>query len=181
MILNSGNVEANIQKLLASVEEIDFPSSSFKGVALLRLIKRDEMKKGPYPGVSLFEAANRIMSDLVILYGVCYLLKESKFPFDSYSVNLGHAQDQKFDIEARQNGRLLIGEAFNVSPDFFQIKKRKMLKKMFPEDLKADYKLILCNKDAVRDKFKSKHAHGEHYLFVSPGFEACELISPIPE
>ena len=54
-----------------------------------------------YTDVTLFEAANRIMSDLVILQGVKFLLENrAAFPFDSYTVELGNEDRNDFDIPA---------------------------------------------------------------------------------
>jgi hypothetical protein len=60
--------------------------------------------RSPYPTVTRFEAANRIMSDLVILYGVKWLLDNSVFPFENYIVEYGNEDKNGFDIRAAGNG-----------------------------------------------------------------------------
>lgn len=71
---------------------------------------------GPYPGVTLFEAANRIMTDLVTLHGVAWLLKNKVFPFDSYAVGFGNENDLGFNIRAGGvDGETLVGEVSNVA------------------------------------------------------------------
>jgi hypothetical protein len=78
------------------------------------------------------------LSDLVILYGVKWLLDNNTFPFESYTVEYGNENKNGFDICATGNGKTLIGEAFNVAQSFFQTKKSTMLKKLAKST--ADYK-----------------------------------------
>jgi hypothetical protein len=58
----------------ALVETIRASVAGMSGLRLLKALKRDQVKVGPYPHVTLFEAANRIMTDMVILYGVKWIL-----------------------------------------------------------------------------------------------------------
>ena len=37
-------------------------------------LKREKIGRGPYPEVSIFETSNRIMTDLVILFGIKKIL-----------------------------------------------------------------------------------------------------------
>ncbi len=112
-----------------------------------------------------FEAANRIMTDLVILYGVKWLLESKTFPFDSYTVEFGKENKNDFDIQARSTGKLLVGEAFNVAPSFFQSKKSSMLKKLRKKP--ADYLIIMVNHDVVTNEYSPYPKEGEYYVFVN--------------
>jgi hypothetical protein len=75
------NVDGSIKTYLLSVETIGDSIAHLRGFALLEVLKRKAMGTGPYSNVSLFEAANRIMTDLVILHGINWLLDHRVFPF----------------------------------------------------------------------------------------------------
>jgi hypothetical protein len=65
-------------------------------------LKREAVGAGRYPNVTLFEAANRIMTDVVMLNGVRWLLKDEVFPFRAYTVEYGHGNEGAHDIEASE-------------------------------------------------------------------------------
>lgn len=94
------------------------------------------------------------MTDLVIIYGVKWLLKNAIFPFDS--VEFGNDDVNDHDILSYNNGQKLIGEAFNVAPSLFQGKKAKMLKKLRSVDYTAMYRLVVVNSDAINSGYRPK-------------------------
>ena len=138
------------------------------------------MGSGPYPNVTLFEAANRIMTDLVMLHGVRWLLKRKAFPFRAYTVEYGHGNEGAHDIEAREGGKTLIGEVFNVAPCFFPIKKAAALKKLRASRINAEYRVILVNHDAVVASYVPKPRSGEYYVFVNIETGDCRLVAGRP-
>jgi hypothetical protein len=138
-VLSSENVDAQINTYLACIEGIGASISELRGLRLLEALKRTAIKAGPYPHATLFEAANRIMTDLVLLYGVWWLLQSRVFPFSTYVVEYGHEDKNGFDITAEQDSQKLIGEAFNVEPSFFQGKKASMLRKLRTKGEGATY------------------------------------------
>jgi len=77
------------------------------------------------------------------------LLLKRPFPFDEYVVEYENEDINDHDITATavQSGKLLIGEAFNIAPSFFQGKKTSMLKKLRSTGESADYKIIVANAD----------------------------------
>src|SRR6266849_9706990 len=111
--LSKTNIDETLAEYVASVEHLGASIGSLRGFRLFEALKRDVLGTGPYPAVSLFEAANRIMTDLVILYGVRWLLKQAVFSFDTYLVEYGNDDKKGFDIQATADGSKLIGEAFN--------------------------------------------------------------------
>ena len=122
--LNQQNINQTISKYLTLLDNIPLKFESNNILQLLTDLKRKELNYGPYPHVTLFESANRIMSDLTILYGVKELLNGAikEINFEHYTVDLGHDFNNMHDIEAK-NGKLkLYGEGFNVAESFFQIK-----------------------------------------------------------
>jgi|SRR6516225_4873371 hypothetical protein len=94
------NIDQTLAEYLAEAEHLGASIASLRGFRLFEALKRDLVGTGPYPKVTLFEAANRIMTDLVILYGVRWLLKHEVFPFDAYDVEYGNDDEQGFDIRA---------------------------------------------------------------------------------
>lgn len=143
-----------------------------EGYELLHSLKRDRVLAGPYPEVSLFEAANRIMSDLIILHGIQYILHDTLLPFTEYAVQFGNANTQNFDIQAEakvdEKEVTLIGEAFNVSKSLFPQKKKDTQLKL--KKAPATYKLIMLNKDAPPSEDRSlEDQSGIYYVLVNLG------------
>jgi hypothetical protein len=168
---NAGHL---IATYLASVEEIGNSLGDHKVLHLLKVLKREALGAGPYPRVTMFEAANRILSDLVILYGVKWLLDNNIFPFESYTVEYGNENKNGFDICATGNEKTLAGEAFNVAQSFFQSKKAAMLKKLAKSN--ADYKIIMFNHDAVKVSYRQKPSKNEHFVFVRVGSDDSYMV-----
>ncbi|MEL7119908.1 MAG: hypothetical protein AAFO07_10715 [Bacteroidota bacterium] len=168
--LAKDNIESLIKAYLYSMQDIQLVP---KGDVLDQLtsIKREKIEVGPYPNVTLFEAANRIMTDLVILFGVHDLL-DGKIPelrFEKYKVELGNEQKNEHDIHGNDANRELIGEAFNVAPSFFQGKKRTALKKLEASAQKKGNNpliLLLYNSDAVNEGYSFKSKENLFHLAV---------------
>lgn len=176
--LTSNNVEAEVKKYTEQIQFLGASVGTLNGIALFTALKRSQIGVGPYPDVSLFEAANRIMTDLVILYGVRWLLHNRVFPFSSYAVEYGHGNENQFDITAHDRDQTLIGEAFNVAPSFFQGKKAAMLKKMRTHGQKATHSMVMFNADAVHERYlPSPSSHGQVYhVLVDVGVGTARLL-----
>jgi hypothetical protein len=170
------NVDGLIADYLVQVETIGTSVAGMSGLRLLKALKRDQLNVGPYPHVTLFEAANRIMTDMVILYGVRWILSTNAFPFEVYNVEYGNEDSYGFDLRASSNGRTLVGEAFNVAPSFFQLKKSAMLKKLRAPATVADFKLLMFNADAVPEGYKPSTGPNEFFVFVKVGDEESSMI-----
>ncbi len=152
MKLNRTNIDKELNDYLRSVDSIELPAPRNDVLAFLHSLKRKALGSGPYPDVSLFEASNRILSDIIILFGVQRLLTNPsvgsvRLPFTEYEVSLGVEGGN--DLVAVVGGSRLVGEAFNVAPSFFQRKKSSMIKKLRSQE-EADYRLIIFNADAVK-------------------------------
>lgn len=174
--ITSANAGQLIKDYCTLVEEIGNPVAESKGLPLLHALKREKVNAGPYPGVTLFEAANRIMSDLVILYGVKWLLDKKVFPFETYTVEYGNEDTSGFDIQANGGGKKLVGEAFNVASSFFQTKKTAMLKKLRASGAGADYKIILFNDEAVDRSYEPNPKSHEYFVFIQIGGDDSRMV-----
>lgn len=163
--LNAKNIDRELQNYTRCVEDVGHCIRGLTGFRLIEELKRGKVGAGPYPNVALFEAANRIMTDLVILHGVRYLLNEQVFPFTAYTVEFGHENATDHDIQAAEGGSTLIGEAFNVAPSFFPVKKGSALKKLRASVKKATYRVILCNESALGGR-KLKPQLGEGFVCI---------------
>jgi hypothetical protein len=170
------SVDAMIVRYLDLVKEVGTTLRDASGLQLLQHLKRTRVQAGPYPEVSIFEAANRIMSDLVILYGVKWVLETSAFPFDSYTVEFGNEDNNGFDIRATKDDKVLIGEACNVAPSFFPVKKSSMLRKLRATVERVDYKLLVFNRDAVSAGYVPQPRSAEFFLCVDVGPGDCKLL-----
>ena len=165
-ILSASNIDEITSGFYASLASIGASIQGKTGVPLFMALKREKLIGGPYPDVSLFEAANRIMSDLVILKGVADLLQSNIFPFTSYTVEFGNEDNNGFDIRASSGTISLVGEAFNVAPSFFQTKKGSALKKLRRDGIDATYRVLMFNDDAVSPSYSPKPEAGLHHILV---------------
>jgi hypothetical protein len=163
---NKSNIDEAITDYRDSLSNVPLSIYADDILSFLTKIKREEMKSGPYPNVSLFEAANRIMTDLTILYGIRDLLngKVLELDFLEYNVEFGNENKNKHDITANKDGKELIGEAFNVSKTFFHTKKSSSLKKLNASMDKSKILLLLYNDDAHLSQSEYKINDNEfHY------------------
>ena len=98
------------------------------------------------------------------------------FPFDTYNVEYGNEDGHGFDLRASRNGQELVGEAFNVAPSFFQLKKTSMLKKLWAPEVAAEFKLLMFNEDAVPPGYKPSPKRAEFFVFVKVGDEGSYMV-----
>lgn len=155
-----------LEEYVAMIASIGTSIDSLRGIELFTALKRSTVGSGPYPHVSLFEAANRIMTDLVILYGVRWLLQDSTLPFKQYKVEYGHENKNLHDITAISNGVTCHGEAFNVASSFFQTKKSSALKKLRRDISVSDYTVLLVNSDSVSPDYCHNLNEREYMVLV---------------
>lgn len=176
--LTSGNVGEEIRSLTAQIAEMGLSITGKVGLPLLHALKRDRVGHGPYANVSFFEAANRIMSDLVILHGVRWLLETRSLPFESYRVEYGNEDRNGFDLIATNGESRLYGEAFNVAPSFFQTKKAGALKKLRIKGAEATHRVLLVNHDAFPAKYAPKREPGVYMFAVDVLTGEGRLVEP---
>ena len=162
--LTVGNVGTALAEYSEEIASVGGKIQGKLGLKLLHEVKREPIGAGPYPDVTLFEAANRIMTDLVILNGVKWLLEKSGFPFSEYRVEYGNEDSSAHDLMAENEDERLVGEAFNVAPSFFHGKKTAMLKKLWTPENKTARKLILANEDAVGESYGPQLKPTEHMV-----------------
>ena len=149
--INKENIDEAINTYKILLEEIPLSIEGNSVIDLLTRLKRGHINSGPWKNVSIFEAANRIMTDLVILFGIKQILN-GQFPhlveFIEFDIELGNENKNLHDIMSKSNGKTLIGEAFNVAPSFFNLKKAISIKKLIGSNSPKDYLIILCNSDS---------------------------------
>ena len=171
--LRSDNIDTLISDFAKEAVDIGRTITGLAGIPLLRALKRDKVGHGPYPDVTLFEAANRIMTDLVILHGVRGLLKNDKLPFSEYIVEFGHENMNNHDIWASCGEVTLAGEAFNVAPSFFQLKKSLAAQKL--RKTTATYRMLMFNSDAASALYKARHETGMFHVAVDVDKSSIEI------
>ena len=166
--LNRENIDQAITNYLKLLKDIPLKINADNILQLLTDLKRKELNAGPYPNVTLFEAANRIMTDLTILYGIKQLLNGyiTEINYDEYEVEFGHDNFNDNDIKANNGNTKLVGEAFNVAKTFFQTKKSKALKKIRKQIRENDKVLLIYNSDAVDKTYVPKPSRNEYHLQV---------------
>jgi hypothetical protein len=179
--LDKSNVDREIRNYLRKIDAIEIPERQGTNLQHLLSLKRGKIKKGPYPDVSIFEASNRIFSDIVILFGIRELLLQPDqgkifFPFTEYEARLGN--ENGFDIEANNGGLKLVGEAFNVARSFFPDKKRKMKAKL-EKETGYDYRILIFNRDAVPDAGYYRNISEKSMVYLPVDWESgiTEFIS----
>ena len=165
-ILDKSNIDNVISDYLSLINEIPLIIQSKDILGFLDEIKRKPLNIGPYPKVTLFEASNRIMTDLTILLGVKELLngRIKEIQFEKYTVDFGNENVNSNDIIASDNENKLIGEVFNVSKSFFQTKKINSLKKLRKQKEKNEIILLIYNSDAVKETYNPKPMENEFHL-----------------
>ena len=166
--LNKTNIEKAIADYLNLLKNIPLKLQSENVLKFLTDLKRKKLNSGPYPNVTLFESANRIMSDLTILYGIKELLNGaiSDIKYDEYQVEFGHDNYNNNDIYASDGISKLIGEGFNVAKSFFPTKKANALKKMRAQIEPNDKLLLIYNSDAVLESYKPVRKMNEYHLKI---------------
>jgi hypothetical protein len=108
----------------ALLHEYPFPTIQGSGYeAYLRYLKRERFNIGPYTDITVFEAANRIATDLALFAGVEMLFKKKMIPLDStVKLRLGTIQEKdKGDFSVIQGRKESQGEVFDVAPSFFRV------------------------------------------------------------
>jgi len=168
--LNCSNIDKAIIDYQSLLDEIPCSITSNSVLEFFTEIKRKKINAGPYPNVTLFEAANRVMTDLITLYGVKKLLegKIKGINFLEYKVEFGNEDNNDNDIFASNDESELIGEVFNVAKSFFQTKKTTALKKMRNQktNIKKIKRLLIYNSDAVTKEYIPNMKENEFHLVV---------------
>lgn len=108
---------------------------------------------GPYKNITIFEAANRIATDLVIINGLKLLIDSKKIKDPILTLRLGTTHEKgKGDFTIKMGGNEFEGEAFNVAPSFLKHKLYRTTQKWTDRDLEY----ILINAEAFENvKFNS--------------------------
>lgn len=172
--LTRDNLASEIQKYLTDLATLEVPKLPSEAIPLFTALKRGRVKRGNYPDLSLFEVANRVMSDLVVLASAERILGAG-FPGlagerpDAVQVCLGI--EKGWDLEGSLGGRRrFAGECFNVAPSFFATKWGKSMKGL--EGLKdVTHRVMAFNGDATEDraKYERKSSTEWTYLLVDVG------------
>ncbi|WP_294677158.1 hypothetical protein [uncultured Fluviicola sp.] len=148
-------VQSEIVGFKHQLNEIDPVISANSSLELMQCLKRDIIKKGPYPHVTLLESANRILTDCVI-YNTLLLIFENKIEalpsFKRVEVDFGHSNKQKHDIIGFDvdDNPVFYAEAFNTAPTFFMTKLFKTRSKLKNTENQDVMKLICFNRDACK-------------------------------
>lgn len=125
-------------------------------IGLIKHLKRDLFKIGPWENITTFEAANRIASDLVLLKGLEELIENDfKARFNiRVKVFLGNSHDKTNpgDFIIYDGNNVWRGEAFNVAPSFYKEKLRKTRRawENRPNKKNDKFRYILINNDVVK-------------------------------
>jgi hypothetical protein len=174
-LLNRSNIDKAIIDYQFLLDQIPSSIISDNVLELFTKIKREKLNVGPYPNVTLFETANRVMTDLVTLYGIKKLLegKIGELNFIEYKVEFGNEDNNDNDVSASNDEYELIGEAFNVARSFFQTKKLTALKKMRNQktNIRNIKRLLIYNSDAVIKEYIPKTKENEFHLAVELNLE----------
>lgn len=117
---------------------------------LLEKVKRSRYNIGPYENITLFEASNRVATDLTLFEGVKNLFKTNLVSSNSkILIQLGTMQiKEKGDFSVNNSGEDLEGEVFDTAHTFFRNKLYKTLKKWKGYNR---LKFIVFNKDVLEE------------------------------
>jgi len=122
---------------------------------IISLLKRNQYSIGPYCSITIFEAANRIASDLTLMDGVCSILQRSNWRDSTVKLRLGTMQENGCgDFTVRKDKDRWEGEAFDVAPSFFNSKLYATLKKWKHKNV---LKFIVFNADVLKNRKCSQY------------------------
>lgn len=128
-------------------------------IFLKRKISETPKTIGIYKNITVFEAANRIATDLVIINGILQLLNSELKDIKQktkFSIRLGNKHiDGKGDFTIGDKE----GEAFNVANSFFRTKYYKTTSKWEKSESNLSY--IFVNQEAIPKGFtqrRKKHS-----------------------
>jgi hypothetical protein len=135
---------------------------------LIENVKRSPVEIGPYQKISVFEALNRIGSDLVLLDGAEKLFTNGIEEKKPIKILLRMSTIRGYDFEAHfENKKVIYGEAFNASPSFCNEKMRQAIKKLIDDKEKTG--IVFVNEE-VKDKIE-KYLKENHRLKDNPDFK----------
>lgn len=151
---------SNFRKLFSAyvqqLKDIRVPRLPRTPLHLFAALKRNAVRGGKYDGVSMFEFANRVMSDLVVWKAVDHLLfgqTSSGRGGCAVEIRARFGVANGFDLDGRLlDGRRLRGECFNVAPSFFGIKRRSSEAKL--RKVRGGLRVVAFNRDALPESKK---------------------------
>ena len=139
------------RKYLQLVDDNAYSPTRTKNIyELIQEIKRAPKEIGPYVKISVFEALNRIGSDLVLLSGSEQLFERKVQGIIPRTIHLKMGNTRGFDFEVTlQDGTVIYGEAFNAAESFCKEKMRQAIEKVIKknEDPRARKAIIMVNDD----------------------------------
>jgi len=178
-ILTADDVGMHIDRYVRKLDEWPVPLLPSEPVRFFLELKRKKVTGGPYPGVSVFELANRVMSDLVVLFAARELLAgrvpgvTERIVRVEAALGTTHGRDLVGHFES---GGEVAGECFNVASSFFAAKHSKARKDLLQAHCKQ--RLIAFNHDAVSDSSRFTERPDEKcvYLLVDVAAELAALV-----
>lgn len=177
-LLTADNVGHEIAAYLRLLATWSVPALPVQPIPLFLELKRKKVSAGPYPDVSIFELANRVMSDLVVLFAARHLLCERVLVkrVERLDVVLGTAHGLDVSGEFEDGGRL-VGECFNVSQSFLPAKLAKARRDLRRQPCIT--KVIAFNHDAVPQSEPYKRDDEFVYLLVNVAAELERAAAPL--
>lgn len=134
---------------LKSLEENNYSIQKTSNIYdLINSIKRTPEKVGPYQNISVFEALNRIGSDLVLLSGAEMLFRGDLEGINPKSIHLKMGTTHGFDFEVvLEDDKVIYGEAFNAAKSFCKQKMRQAIHKLIDKNPDAKDCIIFVNEE----------------------------------
>lgn len=144
------------EKYFGFLNDNPFPTPPNTGAyfEMIHYLKRKDInnpqKIGPYQNITIFEAANRIASDLVIINGIIQLVQDNPLLENAcFTLRLGILHEKgKGDFTIHFEDEDFEGEAFNVAPSFLNVKLRNTISKWNKDENVGKLKYILVNDGA---------------------------------
>ncbi|MCS4300613.1 hypothetical protein [Chryseobacterium sp. BIGb0232] len=151
------------ERYLGFLNDNPFPKPPVTGAyfEMINYLKRKDInnpqKIGPYQNITIFEAANRIASDLVIINGIIQLVQNNPSLENArFTIRLGILHEKgKGDFTIYLDSEESEGESFNVAPSFLNVKLRNTISKWNKEENQKKLKYILVNDEAFEFVTKS--------------------------
>jgi len=156
--LSKKEFEVAKKSYLKTLEENNYSIKNASNIyELINNIKRTPQKVGPYQNISVFEALNRIGSDLVLLSGATALFNNKLEGIKPEKIHLKMGTTHGFDFEVfLKNGKVVYGEAFNAAESFCKHKMRQAIHKLTANNAKEGIIFVNEAVKPVIEKYVNK-------------------------
>ncbi len=174
--LNKNEFNEAKKKYMDLIKKHPYSIKETNGIfELIQSVKRNPEKIGPYKDISVFEALNRIGTDLVLLAGATNLFNSelTEITPKKIKLNMGTIRGFDFIVEITGN-KYIYGEAFNAAESFCNEKMRQAIHKLTDNPENYTNSAIVFVNIEVKEKL-NKYLGNNHKLLKKTSFKLMPI------